>query len=143
MQRTSDAGRRRIERFEGCRLGAYQDSRGIWTIGFGHTGPEVLPGLTCDFDQADRWMSMDLGTAEKGVSSAVAVPLNQNQFDALVSFVFNVGVHAFMNSTCLRLLNMRDYEGAANEMLRWWHTPGSEDGLKRRRKEEHDVFLTS
>lgn len=112
-----------------------------WTIGYGHTGAEVKEGLVIDKLKAVAYLKQDVKVATSVIKSHVRVPLNQNQFDALTSFVYNVGIGAFMNSTCLRKLNTMDYLGAADEMLRWWHSPGAEASLKKRRAKERDMFL--
>ena len=127
---------------EGLRLKAYLDTGGVWTIGYGHTGPEVVKGLTITMEQAEALLTEDLRTAEDHVNSAVKVKLTQNQFDALVSFVYNIGGGAFKESTLLRLLNAGDYEGAANQLPRWVKDNGRLiDGLVNRRREERELFL--
>lgn len=142
---TSDAGRKMIENFEGCALTAYQDQRGIWTIGFGHVDPAVVKeGLTCTQGEADAWLAYDLKTAESAVNRDVKVPLNQNQFDALVSLTYNIGSGNFLESTVLRRLNLGpDYEGAADAILMWDKTDGEVNpGLVNRRTAERTLFLT-
>ncbi len=137
----SKEGEKLIEQFEALRTHAYQDTRGIWTIGYGHTG-DVYPGMVITPEVADIFLEQDLQTAEQGINDHVTVPLTQNQFDALTSFVFNVGAHAFANSTLLAKLNSADYTGAADQMLRWFHSsPAGEAGLLRRRNLERDRFL--
>ncbi len=114
-----------------------------WTVGYGHTGPEVVEGYKVTRAQADKDLAKDVATAEKAVSQYVRVPVNQNQFDALVSFVYNVGTGAFKNSTLLRKLNSTDYTGAANELLRWDKAQGKVmNGLTRRREAERELFLS-
>lgn len=103
---------------EGLRLKAYKDTKGIWTIGVGHTGPEVTQGLVWTKEKAHKVFKQDVAWAEDAVN-LVQVPLTANQFDALVSFVFNVGAAAFKRSTMLKLLNVGDYEGAAKQFDRW------------------------
>lgn len=137
------AGLQLIKSFEGCRLTAYQDQRGIWTIGYGHTGPEVMKGLTCTQAQADSWLLGDTHTASRAVLDDVHVPITQNQFDALVSFAFNVGAGSLAHSTLLGYLNGSHTESAAAEILRWDHSGGVVDpGLTRRRSAEQALFLT-
>ena len=99
-------------------LTAYQDSKGVWTIGWGHTRG-VYAGQTCTEAQAIAWLDVDLDDAENGVARFVTVPLNANQFDALVSFVFNVGTVQFMGSALLRKLNTGDYGAVVIELARW------------------------
>ena len=139
----SSVGRKAIEGYEGCRLTAYQDSVGVWTIGYGHTGPDVHAGLTITQAQADQLLLADLYKFEQGVSQLVRVPINQNQFDALVSFAFNLGLGSLGRSTLLKLLNSRDYNGAADQFLKWTYA-GHEQlpGLVKRRRAERAMFLT-
>lgn len=103
---------------EGLRLKAYKDTKGIWTVGVGHTGPEVVEGLVITKEKAHELFQKDVTWAEDAVN-AVKVPLSQNQFDALVSFVFNVGAGAFKRSTMLKMLKAGDYVGAAKQFDRW------------------------
>lgn len=103
---------------EGLRLKAYKDTKGIWTIGVGHTGPEVVEGLVITKEKAHELFQKDVTWAEDAVN-AVKVPLSQNQFDALVSFVFNVGATAFLRSTMRKMLKAGDYVGAAKQFDRW------------------------
>ncbi|PTU67542.1 muraminidase [Chromobacterium sp. Panama] len=131
-----------IQQFEGLRLKAYQDAVGVWTIGYGHTGPDVTPGLVISQAQADALLARDLNRFETGVSRLVSVPLNQNQFDALLSFSYNLGQGSLQNSTLLRLLNQRDYAGAAAQFPRWNKAGGKVlPGLTRRRAAEQALFL--
>lgn len=131
-----------IQQFEGLRLKAYQDAVGVWTIGYGHTGPDVTPGLVISQAQADALLARDLNRFETGVSRLVSVPLNQNQFDALLSFSYNLGLGSLQNSTLLRLLNQRDYAGAGAQFPRWNKAGGKVlPGLTRRRAAEQALFL--
>lgn len=147
--KTSENGVNLIKRFEGLELEAYQDIAGIWTIGYGHTGDDVTPGMTITAAQAEAMLRRDLGPREAAVSDAVKVQLNQNEFDALVSFVYNVGAAAFRGSTALGRLNAypSDRIGAA-EALTWFNkaTVGGVlrevMGLTRRRAAEKELFLT-
>lgn len=141
MMMISPNGIKMLEEFEGLRFEAYLDTKQIWTIGYGHTGPDVHKGLVWTQKQAEEAFEHDLMTAEQAITDLTKVRLTQNQFDALTSFVYNVGIHAFANSTCLNKLNKGLFTDSANEMLRWWHAAGSEEGLKKRRKIEHDRFL--
>lgn len=119
----SHSGLHLTEHFEGCRLKAYQDQGGVWTIGFGHTlGVEA--GDTCTLAQAYCWLLADVKDAVHYVTCLVRVPLTQGEFDALVDFVFNVGTHAFRCSTLLCLLNAGDFSGAAKEFDRWDYVAG-------------------
>lgn len=138
----SAAGIEALRGYESCRLTAYRDSGGVWTIGWGHTGPDVHEGLTWTQDQADAAFVRDTAWAQAAVRNDVAVPLTQPQFDALVSLVFNIGAGAFARSTLLRKLNAGDYRGAADEFLRWNRDNGEVvTGLAVRRAKERAMFL--
>jgi len=132
---TSDQGRTLIFEREGCRLEAYKDSVNVTTIGVGHT-INVKLGDRCTPEQADAWLKRDLAVAEACINHAVKLPLEQFQFDALVSFVFNVGTRAFESSTLLRKINAGDLEGAAAEFDRW-HIPAE---IASRRTGEREQF---
>jgi lysozyme len=130
------------ESFEGCKLIAYPDSGGVWTIGYGHING-VTQGITCTQEQAEAWLVQDIQLASDVVNRAVTVPLTQNEFNALVDFVFNIGGGAFQSSTMLRLLNAGDYAGAADQFERWDHCSGKVvGGLLRRRVGEESEFNT-
>lgn len=132
-----------IKSFEGLELKAYKDSVGVLTIGYGSTGPHVTVGMTITESQAETLLKKDLSRFEKGVDDMVKVPLNQNQFDALVSFSFNLGLGNLKSSTLLRKLNSLDYAGAANEIPRWDKAGGKIlKGLTRRRLAEKELFLS-
>lgn len=125
---------------ESCRLAAYQDVVGVWTIGYGHTRG-VTTGQTCTPDQALAWLLEDAQEAITAVNRLVTVPLTQGQFDALVDFVFNLGEGALAGSTLLRLLNAGDSVGAAAQFPRWDHAGGVEvAGLLTRRQSEAAMF---
>lgn len=135
-----------VTSFEGLELEAYQDSVGVWTIGYGHTSmagpPKVVPGAAITEAEANAILKRDLAKFEQGVRERVSVALTSNQFSALVSFCFNVGLGAFGDSTLRRKLNGGDYGGAANEFLRWDKAGGQAlPGLTRRRKAERALFL--
>lgn len=139
--RYSKAGEELTARFEGCKLTAYQDSKGVWTLGYGHT-LGVHEGMTCTQEQALAWLAQDMGWACAVVKRLVRVPLLQNEFDALVDFVFNVGSGNFAASTMLKLLNQGDFGGAAAEFERWDQAGDVElAGLLRRRTAEKGEFL--
>lgn len=130
------------EHFEGCRLEAYQDQGGVWTIGYGHTAG-VKPGDKCDPYEALSYLIEDVQQAESIVKKYVTVSLSQGEFDALVDFVFNLGMYEFINSTLLRLLNTGDYTEAANQFDLWDHCGGKVvAGLLRRREAERQEFLS-
>ncbi len=135
-----------IKRFEGLVLEAYQDIADVWTIGYGHTGSDVKPGMKIDEAEAEALLRHDLRSHQDAVDRSVRVPLNQNELDALVSFVYNIGATAFRKSTALKRLNSGDRIGAA-EALTWWSkaTVGGVlrqvTGLVRRRAAERALFL--
>ena len=145
--RASENGINLIKQFEGCRLTAYQDSVGVWTIGYGWTQPvdgkPVGKGMTITQQKADDLLKQGVVQYENGVNSLVKVQLNQNQFDALVDFAYNLGVNALRGSTLLKKLNTGDYAGAANEFTKWNKAGGKElAGLMRRREAEKSLFLS-
>ena len=132
-----------IRNFEGCKLKAYRDVKGVLTIAYGHTGPDVHEGMTCTPEQAFQWLMRDVGSAETAVNLMVRVTLSQNQFNALVSFIYNVGREAFNTSTLLRKLNEGDYKCASLEFVKWCHDDGEVvPGLVRRRLAERTLFDT-
>ena len=139
--KTSNVGIELIKKYEGCVLKAYKCPSGVWTIGYGHTNG-VKSGMQITKVQALNYLKQDLSVYEKAVTNYVKVPLNQNQFDALVSFSFNCGSGALKTSTLLKKLNSCDYNGAANEFLKWNKSNGKVlNGLVRRRQEEKELFL--
>ncbi len=130
-----------VEKFEGCELKAYQDQGGIWTIGYGHTA-NVYPGMTITLQEAEMYAQQDLEIAEIYVNTFVKVELTQNEFDALVDFVFNLGGENFKTSTMLNLLNNGEYNLAADQFARWDRCRGQiVAGLLRRRTAEEECFL--
>ncbi|MDE6314164.1 MAG: glycoside hydrolase family protein [Lachnospiraceae bacterium] len=140
--KTSEAGRKLIQQFEGCRLQAYRDCVGVLTIGYGHTG-DVAAGQVITQQRADELMVKDLERFERGVERCVTVPLTQEQFDALVSFSYNLGTGSLQKSTLLRKLNGKDYQGAAQEFVKWNKAGGKVlAGLTRRREAEKAMFLS-
>jgi len=141
LMQYSKTGLQLTEGFESCRLTAYQDIKGIWTIGWGHTGTDVVPGLTITQAQADALLLHDVQNAVNHVNHLVTVPLTQNEFDALVDFAFNAGCGAFADSTLLKLLNQGDDAGAAAQFDLWDHASGKVvAGLLRRREAETQLF---
>ena len=139
---TSPEGIALVQHYESCKLKAYKCPAGVWTVGWGHTGPDVKPGTVISQTRADELLREDLRAFETEVAKLVKVSLNQRQFDALVSFAFNVGANALKNSTLLRLLNAQDYTGAANQFLRWNKGGGQVLlGLTRRRTAERALFM--
>jgi lysozyme len=128
------------EQFEGCRLQAYQDVKGIWTCGYGHTFG-VTSATTCTFEQACTWLAYDINWANNTVNSLVNVSLTQPEHDALTDFVFNVGSGNFASSTLLKLLNAGEIALAAQELDKWDKAAGVVvAGLLRRRAAETAEF---
>lgn len=141
--KTSKSGIELIKRHEGLRLNAYMCPGNVLTIGYGHT-KSVYPNQVITAETAEELLKKDLLRFEKAVSRYVEVPLTQNQFDALVSFAFNVGVSAFRNSTLLKLLNQGSYKSASIQFGRWVMAGTTKlPGLVRRREEEKRLFLES
>jgi lysozyme len=138
----SAAGIAHIKHFEGCRLSSYFCTSGVCTIGFGHTGPDVKPGMTISEERAEELLRRDLEAAEKAVADLVTVPLRQGQHDALVDFAFNLGRDALAGSTLLKLLNQRRYGKAAEQLMRWVHSGSAViAGLQRRRQAARRMWL--
>jgi lysozyme len=137
----SDAGFTLTKAFEGCQLSAYADQGGVWTIGYGHTGPGVYAGVTITQDQANALLQSDVAGAVACVNGLVTGPIVQGQFDALVDFTFNLGCASLAKSTLLRFVNSGDFANAANEFIRWDHVGGVVvPGLLRRRQAEVQLF---
>lgn len=144
--KTSQSGISLIKGFEGKRLNAYYDGAGVWTIGFGTTrypiGTQVKKGDTCTEAQAESYLKNDLVKFENAINRLVKVPLNQNQFDALSSFTYNLGETNLSSSALLKKLNAKNYAGTADQFLRWNRAGGKVmNGLTRRREAERNLFL--
>ncbi len=138
----SQAGRDFIKEHEGVRLNAYQDSVGIWTIGVGHI-LGVYEGQQITTMEADRLLEADLETVDKCLANCLKVPVTQNQWDALGSFVFNLGCKSLRDSTLLSLLNDGDDTGAAAQFECWCYAAHKKlPGLIARREAEKELFLT-
>lgn len=133
-----------VERSEGDVLKAYPDPAtggAPWTIGYGHTGPEVHPGMVITQQEAEAYLEQDLYRVGQQVSKAVRVDLTQDEFDALVCFVYNIGIGNFMKSTMLKLINAGDFAAAAHEFDKWTKAAGKVmPGLVTRRHNEEDLF---
>lgn len=143
-KRVSKAGIDLIHSFESCRLSAYPDPGSVdghpWTIGWGSTGPGIAKGLVWTQEQADARFAADLGRFEKGVALMAPVT-TQNQFDALVSFAYNVGLAALNDSTLLRLHKAGNYAAAKDQFSRWDKNDGKVmKGLTRRRAAEAALY---
>jgi lysozyme len=140
--RTSNAGISAIRRREGLRLSSYQDDGGVWTVGYGHTGDEVGPGLTITEGRALDYLLKDIEHVEHALERLVDVELTQDMYDAVVSFVFNVGVDAFRRSTLLAKLREKNFAAAADEFARWKFVGKQvNQGLVNRREQERTQFL--
>jgi lysozyme len=137
----SKSGLQKIVDREGKFLHAYRDTTGVWTIGVGHTSaagpPAVRPGMLISLDQMDSILLADLAPIERQAAQYIKVPITQNQYDAIISIVFNVGPK-FWKSTTIRLLNEKKYKGAA-EAIMMWNKPPEIIG---RRRSEQKQFLT-
>lgn len=134
-----------IKRWEGLELQAYKDIAGVWTIGYGHT-KTARPGMAITKAEADHLLTQDVSWVNDAINKHVTVPLNQNQFDALGSFVYNLGEGALARSTLLKKLNKGDYEAAAQEFPRWNKARVNGvlqpvRGLTNRRQDEQALFL--
>ena len=139
----SDAGIALIKEFEGCKLTAYPDPAtggDPWTIGIGST-KDVYPGLIITEEQAVDRLRADLEATERCINNSVRGTITQNQFDSLVSLVFNIGCGNFGKSTLLRRLNQGDDDAAAEQFLVWNKAAGKVmAGLTRRREAEQELF---
>lgn len=142
--RISHLGVSFIKGFEGYSSTPYQDVAGIWTWGYGHArrlGEDLPASVTRE--EAEAQLEMDIIPAEKCINQVVKVPINQNQFDALCSFVYNVGGAAFSGSTLLKKINASQMDDAENEFMKWSHAGGKVvQGLLTRRQAEAKLFST-
>lgn len=138
-----------IKSFESFSSKPYRDQEGNWTIGYGH-----IKGVTHDSppiskEEAERLLQKDIRPIDTAIEKHVSIPLSQNEFNAIGSFVFNAGIKILLSSTFIRKLNSGDRQGAAREFLRWVHYKDEKTqqmlvsaGLVRRRKEEMEMFLS-
>lgn len=138
--KTSQKGIDFIKRHEALRLNAYLDAVGVWTIGYGHT-KTAKKGMTITEAEAEKLLVDDLKTAEDEINSH-NLPLKQHQFDALASFVFNVGTGAFRTSTLLKRLKIDvNHPDIINQLNRWIYGGGKVlSGLVKRRRQEADIY---
>ena len=142
VRKVSDSGIKLIKSFEGLELKAYKDIVGVVTIGYGHTKTAKM-GQVITEQQADQLMRNDLAVFEKGVSELVKSQLTANQFDALVSIAYNIGLGNLSKSTLIKKVNAGDYAGASDEFLRWNRAGGKVvQGLVNRRRAERNLFLS-
>ena len=140
----SQEGLSLIKKFEGCKLKSYKCAAGVWTIGFGSTSG-VEEGMEISQERADMLLLEDVKVFEEAVNNLVEVDLEQNQFDALVAWTFNLGSTNLKNSTLLKVLNDKNYEGVPEQIKRWNKaTVDGErqvlEGLIRRREAESLLF---
>lgn len=142
----SPNGISKLKSEEGEKLTGYKDSRGIPTIGVGHTGTvdgkPVAVGMIITKEKSTELLLSDLKWVEKSIADNVKVPLSQNQYDALCSLIFNIGASAFSGSTVLRKLNAKDYSGAADAFLMWKKAGKDLNILLPRRQRERALFLS-
>jgi lysozyme len=139
------AGLALIKQFEGCELNPYKCPAGVWTVGYGSTGPHVKPGITISHAEAEQLLLQDLTRFEKGVASAAREPTD-NQFAAMVSLAFNIGLANFLRSSVIREHNEGDKSAAASAFHLWNKARvhgvlKKLPGLARRRAEEAKLYL--
>ena len=140
LMKLGERGTEILKYFEGCKLTAYQDSVGVWTIGYGHT-KGVYNGMTITQEEAEQMLLTELEEYEGYIENMVTVPLTQNQFDALVVWIYNLGPTNFKNSTLLKELNAGNYNAAGQEITRWNIAGGKVlAGLVKRREAEAELF---
>lgn len=132
-----------IKKFEGCKLEAYEDLGGVWTIGWGTTGPGIVEGLKISQNTADAMLVGHVREIGLSLTDLVGRDLNQNHFDSLTCFAYNLGMPALRKSTLLKKVKAKDLKGAAEEFLKWDHVGGRQvAGLTRRREAEQKLFLS-
>lgn len=139
-QRINDKGLALLKSAEGLRLTAYKKPGDRWTIGYGHAGSDVRPGQVITMLEAESLLSDDLAWVEGCLNRVVVPELGSNQFSALACLVYNIGEERFETSTLLRMLNAGDFEGAAEQFLRWKYANGQPILLPRRQR-ERALFL--
>ena len=140
LMKLGERGTEILKYFEGCKLTAYQDSVGVWTIGYGHT-KGVYNGMTITQEEAEQMLLTELEEYEGYIENMVTVPLTQNQFDALLVWIYNLGPTNFRNSTLLKELNAGNYNAAGQEITRWNKAGGKVlAGLVKRREAEAELF---
>jgi lysozyme len=138
--KTGTKGIELIKHFEGCELEAYNCAAGVWTIGYGHI-KGVTPESVITQEQAEQMLVEELNEYEGYINDMVTTPLSQNQFDALVSWVYNLGGGNLKASTLLKVLNSGDFNGVPAQLMRWNKAGGKVlEGLTRRRQAEADLF---
>ncbi len=142
--KTGKRGIELIKKYEGLRTTAYLCPAGIWTIGYGHTGDEVRAGYKMSAEQAEEQLRSDLKLFEEVVTKYVETTLKQNQFDALVSLIYNIGAGAFIGSTLFRLVNSKpNHPDIEAEFGKWVNARGRRlPGLVKRRDEECKLYFS-
>lgn len=145
MTRVCDDAIALIKRFEGLRCAAYRCSAGVWTIGYGHTSmagpPAVVPGMVLSKEECEAILRRDVENFAKGVADLLEVNLTPNQFGALVSFAYNVGLGAFAKSSVLDRVNKRKFSEVPSRLALWNKAKGKVlTGLSRRRAAEGALF---
>ena len=142
--RTGELGKSLIKKHEGLRLKAYKCPASVWTIGYGHTGADVFQNLEITEEYANELLDQDLRRFEKSVMKLVTNNINQNQFDALVSFAYNLGERSLKSSTLLKKINIDNEEPSIKtEFFRWINAGGKKlHGLVKRREEEAKLYFT-
>lgn len=139
VMKISEAGIELICKWEEFRPYAYVCPAGLWTIGYGHTGG-VKPTDKIDLVQGEAYLRKDLEIVERCLNS-LAIKLNQNQYDALCSLIFNIGTGNFLRSTMLKYIKAKQYDKASAEFLKWRKANGKVlKGLEARRKDEQELF---
>lgn len=138
----NEAGLNIIKQFEGCRLESYQDAVGIWTIGWGHTSPDIKEGLQWTQTQCDDALKKDVANTETKIAQALRVKVSDNMFSALVSFAYNIGVLKTTYSTLFKLTQDSRFTEAVVEFSKWNHAGGKVlPGLTARREAEAELFM--
>ena len=142
----SPHGLAKLKQWEGLKTKAYKDAGGVWTIGYGHTAmagsPQPYQGQVITAAEAENILLKDLVQYEAAIENNVNVKLNDNQFAALVSFAFNVGIGAFKNSTLLKKLNQGDFNAVPTELMKWTKAGGKKlQGLVNRRRAEGYLWM--
>ncbi len=142
----SDKGLKLIAGFEGCVLKAYRCEANVLTIGYGHTGKDVVEGMTISVTEAEALLKKDAAKFERGVTKLCDFPVTQNQFDALVSLAFNIGLANMATATILKMLRVGNVQAAAELFLRWNKIRSNGElvvskGLSKRRMAERQYFL--
>lgn len=139
----NQAGLDVIKSFEGCRYKAYRCPAGVWTCGYGSTGPDVGPDTQWSPEQAQARLSSDLHKFEAGVLKLLSAETSDNEFSAMVCLAYNIGLGSFGKSSVLKLHNQKDRKGAGDSFLKWTKAGGRElPGLVRRREAERSLYTS-